>query len=127
MNNLRNKLYRFMYGRYGVDEFGKALSSFLIVLCIISIFFRYRILNIIIWITLIYSIFRMFSKNIVARRLENDRYIKVTKPYKLQWQYRKTHKIFRCKNCGQIIRVPKHRGVLEVTCPKCRNVMTKRT
>lgn len=127
MNNFRYKLQQFMYGRYGYDELGQALAVSMGILCIISLFVRNWVLNAALWILLIYNIYRIFSKNIVARRLENDRYLRFAKPYILQWKFRKTHKVFRCKNCGQIIRVPRGKGKVDVTCPKCRTVVTKRT
>ncbi len=127
MNNLRYKFQQFMYGRYGYDEFGRALSILMLALCILSIFVKSLIINAFLWVLLIYNIYRTFSKNIVARRLENDRYLRLIKPYKLQWTYRKTHRVFRCKSCGQIIRVPRGKGKIDITCPKCKTVITKRT
>lgn len=127
MNNFRYKLQQFMYGRYGYDELGRAMAILMIVLCVIFLFLRSKILNAALWVLLIYNVYRVFSKNIVARRLENDKYLRVVKPYQLQWQFRKTHIVYRCKNCGQIVRVPRGKGKVDVTCPKCKTVTTKRT
>lgn len=127
MDKLRYKFQQFMYGRYGYDELSRMLAIFMIILCVISLFVDSWVLNAFLWVVLIYNIYRTFSKNIVARRLENDKYLRIVKPYKLQWQFRKTHRVFRCKNCEQIIRVPKGKGKIDVTCPKCKTVITKRT
>ncbi|MDD7280456.1 MAG: hypothetical protein PUH10_00425 [Erysipelotrichaceae bacterium] len=127
MNKLKNKLYQFMAGRYGADSLNNALTYLALFLCVVQLFIKNPILSLFILVFLIYVNYRMFSKNIVARRIENDKYQRFIKPYQLKWKYRKTHKVFRCKQCQQIIRVPKGKGTIEVTCPKCKAKITKRT
>lgn len=39
----------------------------------------------------------------------------------------KNHKIFQCGKCGQLIRVPKGKGKIAITCPNCRQEFIKRT
>lgn len=39
----------------------------------------------------------------------------------------KNHKIFQCGKCGQMIRVPKGKGKIAITCPNCRQEFIKRT
>lgn len=127
MNKIRYALYRFMYGRNGYDDLARALLGVTFVFCIVGIFFSNRIWNLLVWVLLIYNTFRVFSKNILARRKENEKFLYFVKPYQVQWENRKTHKVFRCQSCGQIIRVPKGKGSIEITCPKCRTKITKRT
>ncbi len=44
------------------------------------------------------------------------------KSRKLEWdKYHKTHKIYKCKSCGQTLRVPKGKGKVKVTCPVCKS------
>ena len=64
MNWLRN----FMYGRYGVDQFGNFLFVTYIVLLIISLFVP--IVSILCYAIIIYTLFRMFSKQGYKRRME---------------------------------------------------------
>ncbi|MDO4466801.1 MAG: hypothetical protein Q4C49_07305 [Bacillota bacterium] len=127
LNKIKYSIYRFMYGRNGYDDLGRAMLSFAMILCVISFFFRNAIFNFLLWVLLLYILFRAFSKNIAARRRENEKFIYLVKPAAMQWQVRKTHVVFRCKDCGQIIRVPKGKGLIEITCPKCRIKITKRT
>ena len=39
----------------------------------------------------------------------------------------KNHKIFQCGKCGQMIRVPKGKGKIVITCPSCKQEFIKRT
>lgn len=42
---------------------------------------------------------------------------------KKMWKERKTSRFLKCPNCGQILSVPKGKGRIRVTCPKCRTKM----
>jgi len=39
----------------------------------------------------------------------------------------KTHKHFTCPNCKATLRLPKGKGKIMITCPKCRKEFTKKT
>ncbi len=39
----------------------------------------------------------------------------------------KEHRIFRCPKCNQRVRVPRGRGMIEITCPRCGNTFRKRS
>ena len=83
---------------------------------------------------LLYFMFRCFSRNIAARARENARYIALTaKPraawarFNTRWDQRKTTKFLKCPQCGQSLSVPKGKGTLKITCPKCRNQFTTKS
>ena len=83
---------------------------------------------------LLYFMFRCFSRNIAARTRENARYIALTaKPraawarFNTRWDQRKTTKFLKCPQCGQSLSVPKGKGTLKITCPKCRNQFTTKS
>lgn len=133
MGNFRDKIQRFMYGRYGNDKF----NSFLMIAALVAIvasWFLGRIFYLLAVGLLVYGYFRMFSKNYAKRSAENAIYLKVTyrirgifARYKKMWQQRKTHKFFKCPTCRQQIRVPKGHGRVQVTCPKCRTNFERTT
>ena len=76
-NKIRNWLYKVMYGRNGVDVLGKDLSYLVIFLIIVNLFLRgyaRLIVTMIIWVLIVYTYFRMFSKNVYKRRSESNKY-----------------------------------------------------
>lgn len=129
---MREKIQRFMIGRYGVDQFSKFLNILTLVLLIISMFFRKSPLYTLALLLLIYTYFRMFSKNHQKRYAENQAYLvwqsKVTGFFNRQKQLRaqkKIYHIYKCPDCRQKIRVPKGKGKICVTCPKCHKEFIK--
>ena len=46
---------------------------------------------------------------------------------KKMWKDRKTKAFLKCPNCGQTLSVPKGKGRLIVTCPKCHTKMETRS
>ena len=131
---MREKIQRFMIGRYGADELAKAQSIAALVLLFWSMFSR---LGIFYWLAIalmIYSTWRMFSKNISARYAENQKYLQMTSKFRLRFnkeknlmKQRKTHHIYSCPGCGQKIRIPRGKGKIEIECPKCHTKFVKRS
>ncbi len=133
-SELIHRYSRFMQGRYGYDEFGRFLVVTALALTLLAYIPYLRILSLFGLAVLVYYLFRMYSKNHTARRMELNRYFvisdKVKKEIRLtksKWRDRKTHVYFKCKTCGAIVRIPKNKGEIEVTCPRCRARRTKRT
>ena len=130
---MKEKFYRFMQGRYGIDQ----LNSFLMIVCVIcfivNMFIGGIVLTFIAYGTWLFVIFRMFSKNIYARNRENDKYLNFFSPLsrwlklKLMSKQDPSNKYFSCPKCKQMVRVPKGHGTVVVTCPNCQNKFEKRT
>lgn len=130
MNWFRN----FMIGRYGADQlsWGLLATSFLISL-IVSIF-QIPFLGILSYIPLFFCIYRMFSRNLLKRSTENQKFLVFWNRLK-GWFYRKsqrikdckTYRFFSCPNCRQTLRLPKGRGKIRITCPKCGRVFERKT
>ena len=131
---MKEKLQRFMIGRYGADELSKAQSVVVMILLVLSLFGR---LGILYWLALalmIYSIWRMFSKNVSKRYEENQKYlncrykatVKIDR-MKKHFAQRKIYRFYKCPQCKQKVRVPKGRGKICITCPKCRTEFVKKS
>lgn len=131
MGKLKEKLYKFMMGRYGSDILNKDILWLTIILVFLNLFLRSAILYIIIYALFFYTFFRMLSKKVVARRAENAKYLvlrnKVKKFFTLQYnkvKYYKEYKYITCKNCKSVIRVPRKKGTRNISCPGCGNPIT---
>lgn len=132
----------FMSGRYGMDD----LNRFLLIL-----FWIFFVLEVILsgiagvifnWLTLIDLVllyFRMLSRNHYARSEENEKYLSIKERItggrggsgrsssQGRTQQDADHKIFKCPECGQKVRVPRGRGRVQIRCPKCGRQFVKRT
>ena len=125
-DKLRYKFSVFMNGRYGTDGFNNFLLYVALALMAINIIFRSYILSTLELLIVIYSFFRMFSKNSVARRRENQKYYKVKQNVvgfftliRDMIRDRKTHIFKKCPSCRAVLRFPKKPGDHTATCPKC--------
>ena len=130
MNWLRN----FMYGRYGVDYLSIGLIIFSFLLSLILRFVPVPFLLLIAYIPLGFAVYRIVSRNTSKRQRENQIFLRYYYPF-IQWfkdrishfKQMHTHKFYKCSNCGQQLRVPKGRGKIEITCPKCKSSFIKKT
>jgi len=129
MGNFKNKLYRFMYGRYGTDTLNKVLTGiyigWVLLYIILSIWIRSTILYLVYLVTttaLIIIIFwRMFSRNIAKRKRENNKFCGFFRLRRNKFRDRKTHVYRKCPRCHAVLRLPKARGKHNVICPRCEN------
>ncbi|MDL2237938.1 zinc-ribbon domain-containing protein [Christensenellaceae bacterium OttesenSCG-928-K19] len=129
-----NWLRKMMYGRYGGDQLTFFLLILSIAITVVSLFVPVSFLSYISLVPLIFGIFRMFSKDIAKRQQENMKYLKFQYAIK-SWfkniptwfRTRKQYKYFKCPQCGQKVRVPRGKGTVNITCPKCSNKFKKKT
>ena len=124
---LKEKFIRFMYGRYGTDELYRFLNIVFYILFIVNLFLGSYILALTVTALLIFMTYRVFSKNIAKRRMENEKYLSTKKRFdnfvKLQknkWRDRKTHVYKKCPHCGAMLRFPKKKGKHSASCPSCK-------
>ncbi len=134
LQQIMAKLQQFMIGRYGSDQFTLFLSIAGVIFSFLGNFRHLRYFYFIGLILIFYGLFRSLSRNYEARRKELNWYLRVSEKPKAQIKLlsnqirdRKTHKYFRCKECKTVMRVPKGRGKIEITCPKCRVKTIKKT
>lgn len=127
----RERLNRFMYGRYGMDPFGRFLLIAAFVLVVVSMFTG-GVVNAVLWAlglaALVWCYARMLSRRHDKRRRENDKYLRAKSAVKrwfdsvkTRWSQRKEFRFFRCPSCHALLRVPKGKGKIQLTCRRCGN------
>lgn len=131
---MRDKIYRFMQGRYGTDDFYKFLFWVALIGIVINWFFKSQLLSFAVTLILVYAMYRVLSKNHSARYAENQRYLQVTAKIRYWFdqqkklmEERKYHHIYTCPKCRQKIRIPKGKGKIMIRCPKCHHEFQKRS
>ncbi len=118
-------LVRFMQGRYGTDQLNSLILWVGVAFCLVSMFVPHPvnlIMTVLAYGCMGVAIFRMLSKNTYKRYLENRKY--------LSWKGRlrdRDHKYFDCPRCRQPVRVPKGKGKIAITCPKCKEKFVRKS
>lgn len=141
---MKDKFLKFMRGRYvahyGIDE----LSYFLIILLFIlgilfKLFFRdfyienYKFFNALNYTILIIIYFRLMSKNLNQRYLENRKFVGIINPIRNIFKNTKRaisdreNKYIKCENCKKTLRVPRKKGKIKVKCKNCGHTFIVRT
>lgn len=123
---LRMGFARFMEGRYGTDKLNTTILFAGVIVCIIEIFIPFAaakmVLTMLSYGLMILAIFRAFSRQTYKRYQENRKYLMLLERLK-----DKEHRYFDCPRCRQPVRVPKGKGKIAITCPKCREKFIKKT
>lgn len=131
---MKEKFYRFMAGRYGMDQFNRFLSSVTLVLVLLNLFFKNTLLWLFAVVLLVFTYVRMLSRNFEKRRRENAKYLQYqnkvsggVKNWLDRQKQRKDYCFFRCPSCKAMLRVPRGKGRIRVTCRKCGNAFERKT
>ena len=122
---MRDKLQRFMIGRYGNDRFNQFLMIVAILLLMLSLFGA-DLCYLLAFVVMVYAYFRMFSKQVYKRSAENQKYLQIEMKVSGFWQkkkkefaQRKEYHIYKCPKCKQKLRVPRGKGKIAISCRKC--------
>ncbi|WP_353894472.1 hypothetical protein PRVXH_001277 [Proteinivorax hydrogeniformans] len=129
-----NWLKKFMAGRYGGDQLSIFLVIVSLILTIVGQITQLLVLAYLGYIPIILAFYRMLSKDTSKRSMENYKFAIMMSPLyawfkKVQGRVknRKTHKYFKCVKCNAQLRVPKGRGKIVITCPKCKEKFSKKS
>lgn len=131
---MRERFRRFMAERYGTDALNQFLSIVSIVLLLVALLTR---VNLFTWVgmgVLIWCYYRTFSRNIPKRTEENYKFYTLkqqlegkVRSLKEQWANRKLYHYYRCPQCRQKLRVPRGRGRIQISCPRCGTQFIKKS
>lgn len=127
-------LTRLFYGRNGQDHLGRFLYFAALALCIVAMVSGWAALYYLGAALLVWCMFRMFSRNLAKRQQENRAYLSYRyrltgrfAGFKSRMQQSKTHRFYKCPACKQRLRLPRGKGRLSVTCPKCHANFEKKS
>lgn len=133
MEKIKDNIMRFLRGRYGNDQFNNFIILFSLLFAFLNIFMENPILTIVSYASLIYAIYRMFSKDIWTRQKENIAYLDNTRFIRIRINLLKRNltdkqnKYFICPSCKQMVRVPRNKGKIEIKCPKCHQKFDRKS
>lgn len=134
MSQLKVRFMKWMQGRYGGDQLSLALLILCLVLIVVTLPFGSLMIRLLPLIPLTFCYYRIFSKNKYKRQQELFKFIRLYTPLQKRFslslahfKQRKSHRFFKCPKCQQTLRVPKGRGKICITCPKCHTDFHKRT
>ena len=125
----------FLYGRNGPDALSMTASFTACVLLIVAMFLKgtaSSVLWLLALVCLILCYFRIFSRNISRRRAENQWYLQKIAPLtaissriKARRRQKNLYCFFKCPQCSTMLRVPKGKGHIRITCKCCGHVFER--
>lgn len=135
LNRINEALRRFMYGRYGIDQLSLALLAVAMVSSLLAGLRNSSfIFNLLYLVAIVLCFYRILSRDCTRRSDENRRFmgqwmrlVGKFRGSKSEMGQRKNYCLFKCPKCGQKLRLPKGKGMVEVTCVKCGTKFQKKT
>ena len=119
-------LRSFMAGRYGTDRLNMVILCSGLGASILSVLVPVPPFNLVFWALsyalMIWAIFRSLSRNTYKRYQENRKFLQVFDRLK-----DRQHRYFDWPKCRQMVRGPRGKGKISITCPRCREKFIKKT
>lgn len=123
---LGDRLRSFMAGRYGTDKLNMVILGVALAIVIVYSFIPSGLVQLVLWALsyglMIWAIFRSLSRNTYRRYEENRKFLRAVDQVKDH-----QHRYYNCPRCHQRVRVPRGKGKISITCPKCREKFTRKT
>lgn len=111
-----------MQGRYGMDKLNRFLLWTSVITVLVGLFLPWPLvrlmLTVLSYLIMGWVIFRSFSRQTYRRYEENLKFLRLLD---------REHRYFSCPRCRQTVRVPRGKGKISITCPKCKEKFTKRS
>ena len=125
MSKFKSWLRQFMAGRYGTDKLNTCILVLGVIVSIVAAILRNPLLTLILatisYVLMFWAIFRTFSRNTYKRYRENRKFLMLLDRIK-----DRDHRYFTCPRCRQPVRVPRGKGKIAITCPKCKEKFIKK-
>ena len=119
-------MQRFMAGRYGTDKLNMYILGAGVIVCLLTMFISVPVVDLILTAVsyglMIWAICRTMSRQTYKRYQENRKFLMLLDRFK-----DRQHRYFECPKCHQVVRVPRKKGKIAITCPKCREKFVRKT
>ena len=119
-------LQNFMAGRYGTDKLNMLILSVGLAVSLLSVFVQYAPVNLLLVVLsyglMIWAIFRTLSRNTYKRYQQNRKFLQIIGRLK-----DRNNRYFDCPKCRQMVRVPRGKGKISITCPRCHEKFIRKT
>lgn len=119
-------LRSFMAGRYGTDRLNMVILCAGLFISLLSMWIRVPVLNMLFFVLsyglMIWAICRSLSRNTYQRYQENRRFLQFWNRLK-----DRQNRYFDCPKCRQVVRVPRGKGKISITCPRCKEKFIRKT
>ena len=123
---LRMSFSHFMAGRYGNDKLNITILCTGLFLSLLSTWMKKPIVNLLLVLLsyglMIWAISRSLSRNTYRRYQENRRFLQAINRVK-----DRQNCYFDCPKCRQTVRVPRGKGKISITCPRCHEKFIRKT
>ncbi len=128
---MRNFFARLFAGKRGPDAVALVLFVVGLVLSVIAWFTQNQVLGWLVYLPWLLAVLRMFSTDLERRYQENRRFLDLWSRFcgwvkglfapkpRMRVADAADYHHFCCPACSQKLRVPRGRGKVMVTCPKC--------
>ena len=124
LQKLRYKLSQFMMGRYGSDKLNMTLLIAGVAAGLLAAMLPWvkLILLLVSYGLMVWAICRMFSRKTYKRYQENRKFLQF-----FQRLRDRDHRYYDCPRCRQQVRVPRGKGKISISCPKCKEKFIRKT
>lgn len=117
---------QFMQGRYGGDKLNMTILWVGVGACVLSMLVPVAFIKLVLCLLsyglMFWAIFRALSRNTYKRYQENRKYLRL-----LERIRDREHRYYDCPRCRQPVRVPRGKGKISITCPKCREKFVRKS
>lgn len=117
-------LRRFMAGRYGSDKLNMTLLIISVIASVVAAILPWFKLTFLLlsYGLMIYAMYRMLSRKTYQRYQENRKFLQFFEKIR-----DREHRYYDCPRCRQQVRVPRGKGKISISCPKCGEKFIKKT
>ena len=126
LDDLRDRLARFMQGRCGPDALSRTLLYGALPFLVLGVLPPLSLLTLVAYAMIGWALCRMLSTNFTSRRMENEKFLLMAQPLRHQveerynrFKNRDKYAYFTCPKCRGKLRIPKGVGEVTVTCKLC--------